>query len=344
VREMTRILSFGVVFLSIVLSLSAAAEADQITLKNGDRLTGTAQEVKSGTLKFDSPVLGSLKIPIAEIETLSTDDLVTVAFPDGSSATGMLSDGDMGTATLTGENNHVETVPLDTIDALYQGTEIPAPKFTWRGHVDFGASQSTGNSDNKKFNLYSQTKGRGQTDRVTFIAEYNHETSGSTVDSDDALLSGKYDRFLTETLYLTGFLGVNRDETQDLNLRSVLSPGVGYQIIDTEDTELSVEAGPTWVREDYILAHDRDFAAGRWALDYQEYFFDKFVVLFHKQDGLLDFENSGDILLRTRQGIRIPLQNNLNVSAQILFDYDTNPAPGTEKEDIEYILSLGYTF
>ncbi|MCG8611498.1 MAG: NAD-dependent epimerase/dehydratase family protein [Pseudomonadales bacterium] len=36
--------------------------------------------------------------------------------------------------------------------------------------------------------------------------------------------------------------------------------------------------------------------------------------------------------------------NNLNVSAQVNLDHDTEPAAGRDKTDTKYILSVGYTF
>jgi len=332
---------------SLLLSLSllsyTAALADQVVLKNGDRFSGTAQGAKDNILKFESPVLGVLDVPLDEIDTLMTDDLVTIEFVDGGKATGTLAAGETRTATITGDNDLVKSFALDSIKVLYPGAEIPEPRFVWRGNIDFGASQATGNSNNDKFRLSGTARGRGETDRVTLRGEFNRETSGDTVDTDDALLSAKYDYFFSGDLYFVGFGSVNRDETQDLNLRKFLSPGLGYQLIETEKTELSIEAGPSYVQEDLIVGNDRSFMAARWGVDFKIHLFDRGVVLFHNHEGLLEFDDSS-ILLRSRQGIRIPLRENLNASVQLDFDYDMTPPEGTEKEDIEYFLTLGYTF
>ena len=54
------------------------------------------------------------------------------------------------------------------------------------------------------------------------------------------------------------------------------------------------------MNEDYTVeGQDNDYAAGRWAVKYDQYFFDKFVQLFHLHDGIVSLEDMQDIILRT---------------------------------------------
>jgi hypothetical protein len=98
------------------------------------------------------------------------------------------------------------------------------------------------------------------------------------------------------------------------------------------------------VNEDYTVeGQDNDYAAGRWAVKYDQYFFDKFVQLFHLHDGIVSLEDMQDIILRTRTGLRLSLRNGFNTTVQYNWDWDNSPAPGTERVDERYLITLGYS-
>jgi putative salt-induced outer membrane protein YdiY len=307
-------------------------------------LTGSIKGIEDGKLLFESASFGPVKIPSEDIKAVSTDDIVTVEFKEGGYATGQLSTVDDGTILLSGPKETTSKFDYAAVKAIYPGGEIPAPEFEWTARVNVGASKSSGNTDNEAYNIDAEALGRGEKDRITLLAEFNRESSQGNKTADDQRLVGQYDRFISKTwfLYLQG--SAERDDFQDLNLRTTIGPGAGYQIIDTELTNLLVEAGPTYVNEDFDLAKDREFITGRWALKFDTFVFEKFAQLFHNQEGLVNLEDTSDVLIRTRQGARIPLRNNLNVAAQVNLDHDTKPAAGRDKTDTKYILSVGYNF
>jgi len=115
-----------------------------------------------------------------------------------------------------------------------------------------------------------------------------------------------------------------------------------YQFLETERTSLSLEAGISYVNEDYIAAKDNAFMAGRWGLRFEHFFLKKALELFHYNTGLQSLEDSDDLVIYTQTGFRIPLYKNLNAAIQFNYDYDKNPAPGRENEDTAVIVTLGY--
>ena len=60
-------------FVCAFASAAAVTRADVVTLKNGDRVTGTLVSVTGGTLELKSDVLGDLKIPLAKVATFTAD-------------------------------------------------------------------------------------------------------------------------------------------------------------------------------------------------------------------------------------------------------------------------------
>ncbi|MBW2351539.1 MAG: DUF481 domain-containing protein [Deltaproteobacteria bacterium] len=70
----------------------------------------------------------------------------------------------------------------------------------------------------------------------------------------------------------------------------------------------------------------------------------KTIQFFHFHEGLLGLEDTKDLIIRSRTGLRFPLRKNFLASAQFHYDLDNSPALGREKEDKKYILTLGYSW
>jgi len=61
-----------------LLFAAVLARADVVTLKNGDRVTGTLVDVKGGNLDLKSDILGSLAIPLKQVTSYSAEKPVAI--------------------------------------------------------------------------------------------------------------------------------------------------------------------------------------------------------------------------------------------------------------------------
>ena len=94
---------FAIVF-SILLLAIEPVFADEVNLKNGDRLTGKFISMQEGKLIFDTSYAGKITIPWSEIVNLTTDTPVNVMLPDGSLLRGIIASVDKGKIQLKTEN------------------------------------------------------------------------------------------------------------------------------------------------------------------------------------------------------------------------------------------------
>ena len=135
------------------------------------------------------------------------------------------------------------------------------------------------------------------------------------------------------------------DEFKDLDLRSTLGTGGGYQIFEPPLLNLSLSAGLAKVDENFDVAEDDDYTAGQWSVNYDQYFFKKFVQLFHMSTGYVSFEDTNDWFYRTRTGLRFSVYKGFTATLQYNYDYDHQPSEDAEeKEDTKFIFLLGYEF
>ncbi len=327
--------------LALVLLAAADLRADELLLTNGDRLTGTAVTMAEGELTYQTAYAGRLTIPWREVAGLSTAEPVRVVLADGTTWTGVAEapgDGALGLAAEAGAEPR--TVALAEVAALNPPVR---PRVSYRGNVQVGLASTRGNSDTASTHLAGELTVRAGRGRYTLDAALNRTEDRGEATSSNTTLSAEYDRFYGERWYLNASLLAAEDEFKDLELRTAVGIGVGYQVLDTDRTSLAAELGVSQVEQDFIATPDESFAAGRWSLRFERLLAGQRVRAFHTQEGFVGLASTdgGELLLRTRTGLRFSLLRSFVASTQLNLDYDRSPSPGREKRDTALLVNLG---
>ncbi|MGB1547709.1 MAG: DUF481 domain-containing protein, partial [Alphaproteobacteria bacterium] len=318
--------------------------ADSLMLRNGDHLSGEVTAIKEGKLHLKTAYAGTLKIPIREISGIHTDKPVTMRDKAGNHATGRLIHAQDHTIRLSGPKGGLSrAIDMTGIAELYPGTEIRRG-LRWSGRVNLGATQRSGNTDTESLHIDGIAQGRTLKHRVTVEGKFNKEFDKGKRTEDDFTMRLQHDRLIGKRLYFYTNVKFERDEPQDLALRSTIGTGGGLQLIESEKTNASIEVGPAYSYEDLKVGDDRDFAAGRWEFNYDRYVLETIAQFFHRHEGTVDLENINNLALDTSTGIRFPLGNGFNLTTQADIDWDNKPGPGASSTDKTYRLTVGYTW
>jgi len=326
-----------------VLMAQNTVQADDVWLKNGDRIKGVVVSMEAEKLIFKTSYAGDIAIAWSEITNITTDAPVKVIFADGTSAQGMILSGEGGKIIMKSEQ--MET-PLIFSIAQVKGMNPPppGPPVILSGRVNIGISITDGNTDTKTYYGDAELVARSEKNRFTLGGRYNRaEDSGdTTIDNQTGYI--KYDHFLTEKWYFLANASGTKDSFKDLNLRSTAGLGMGYQFFETKTTNLSLELGVNYVNEDYIVADDDSYAAGRWAVNFDHLLYEDFIQFFHHHVGLMSLENTSKTSIQSQTGFRFKIYQGLNATAQVNLDWDNAPSPGVENTDRAYLFTLGYQF
>src|SRR5215218_1986365 len=62
----------------------AAASADEVIFKNGDKLTGTIKSADAGKLKIATKVAGDVTVDMADVQSFTTDQPIAIKMKDNS--------------------------------------------------------------------------------------------------------------------------------------------------------------------------------------------------------------------------------------------------------------------
>jgi putative salt-induced outer membrane protein YdiY len=314
-----------------------------VTLDNGDRLSGELKQLSNGTLVLQSGVLGEVKIPWNKIRSLVSDDPVRVQLNDGATVAGKLTlDADGRVAVQPPASEQTVSVARQDVSAL--NPPSVDDRFKYSGKIDLGGSSTSGNTEDDQLHTSGELIARSPENRYTLRWEVNEARSADIKTTANRRLLAQYDRFLDPKNYLFLNAKGERDEFADLNLRTSLGGGYGRQFIDTDLIKLSAEVGLNYVHEDYSNWPDRSFPSLGLGFKYEQKFFDQKLVFFNNLDLDQSLEESSDLLLHNRMGVRIPIANGLNLSTQFNVDYDGQPVAGKKSTDTALIFSVGYAF
>ena len=251
----------------VVLSLYAATvQADQVTLKNGDRLTGkivkTDDDAKTLLIKTD--LAGDVTVPWDAVTALVSAEPLHLTLSDGRVVTGTVNttDGKIAVTTSGGEvatpPAAVKAVRNDAEQAEHDRLQHPKLRDYWSGIFDLGLSVTEGNSSTSALTIAGKAARVVPNNKFTvyYTQVYSKDNNQDpSVVTANAIHAGLRDDInLTQKVYLFAFTDFDSDALQHLDLRNVLGGGLGYHVINSKRTQFDVFGGGSFNQE-YFSAY-----------------------------------------------------------------------------------------
>jgi len=323
-------------FCALTLLTALPARADEVRLKNGDRITGVTVSLAGGTLSFKAHD-GELKIPWADVASLAIDQpmLITVGTAAPISAI-------FAAADPTGRVTLVPGGPVALADIV--ALTRPQPAWVITGGAGAGIVETSGNTQVSNVRLSGDVVARGAANRYTVSAVQAHANDRGIETARNWSITGKYDRFLTSRLYADANAIFINDAFRDLDLQTALGAGLGYQVIDTARTSLTADAGLAWVKENFKSIPDDSYAAVHESAGLQVQLVPGRAQAFHLHDGYFGVTGNKKLFIRTQNGVRVSLAAGFVTTIEEDVNYDRRPAPGRKQTDRTFSLTLGYRF
>ena len=308
------------------LAFAVPLRADELRLANGDRLTGTVVRLAEGILTFKTPN-GELQVPWKDVTALTTDHPLLVRRTGAEPQLLAL---------------RVAGTPADLAGIV--AIETPAPPVEWHGGASAGLLTTGGNTDVNSLRVDGEVTARTRHDRYLASALVNHAKNADVETARNWSTSFDYDRFLSKRLFVDGSLILANDRFRDLDLRTAVSGGVGYDAWNAPRGTLSVDGGFGYVRENFATSPDDDYAALKEAVKLDLLFLAKRLQVFHHHDGYFGVTGQDNLFFRAQNGVRVALVGGLVSTAEWDVNYDRRPSPGRVKTDRTFAFTFGYRF
>jgi len=330
----------------------APAPLDIVTLKDGSILYGEVIGMEGGILHIKTPASPDnlVKVKWESIAKLAVTHPIPFHLKEGSVLIGTATEGPNGTINVQAEPlKGTMQVPLDSITALNPLVQSPV---IYKGTLTGGYSQATGNSHLRNASFLGDFVARSEQLRLTINGRYVYGDKDNQLSARNARGLIKMDFFITHRFFWFASAYFESDHFQDLTLRTALSSGPGYQIINKGDYEspwlkditLYAEAGLSYFDENFKTAPDQTSFRARWAVRLNWPILDERITFYHYQEFYPSLQNTKNYYMTMDNGVRFRLFEGFVSSIQVTTRYNSNPAPGTGDTDNLYLMTLGYNF
>ena len=260
-----------------------AFAADQIAMKNGDRLSGTIVKYDGKALTLKSDYAGDLVIKWEAVAGITSAQPLNIGLKNGQVVVGTVSTNNDQLAVQT-TNTGTVSAPIASItyirskdeEAAFEANEAryknPRLIDLWAGNVALGYAKATGNSKTTNLNVNANAVRATLRDKTTvyFTTIYaTSTTNGRGAATANAQRGGfNYDLNLTKKFFVFGGSDFEADQFQNLDLRFTPGGGFGYHAIKNEKSLFDVFGGGTLDKEYYSNNVDKSFGEAQFGEEY----------------------------------------------------------------------------
>ena len=324
----------------------SSAHADQVLLSNGDRLSGKIVRMEAGklTLKTSWAVPKEITLSWPAVAQIELTTRAHVVLQTGKFDGTIGPDERGGMQAETGKIRG-ETLRRDDIVAINPVHPTDPDAFKHSGRVDAGLGFARGNTQTSNYYFSGQLKLENRLNRIIFKGDVHHETgSNSIITTERSRLSSKYDRFLSKRMYLYAQGIAEHDKLANIDLRTTLGAGSGYQIYRGDNLNLGVESGLSLIHTNFKNAPTDNETALRLGTNYDQYFWNHALKVENSSEVFFPISGNEDLLLRSKTALLVPISQSLTTGLTFTVNWDRTPAPGKKSLDRSLQATLGYGF
>jgi putative salt-induced outer membrane protein YdiY len=332
-------------FLLLALPLLGA---DQIAMKNGDRITGTIVKFDGKALLVKSEYAGDLSIKWEAVGGVTSAQPLNIGLKDGQVVVGTVTTQEDKFAVQTASSGTVNA-PIAAVTFIRSKDEQAAfeahearyknPKLSdlWAGNVALGYAKSEGNSKTSSLNISANAVRATTRDKTTvyFNTLYaSSTTNGTSTTTANSQRGGfNYEINLEPKFYVFGGSDFEADQFQSLDLRFTPGGGAGYHAIKNATSTLDLFGGGTLDKEYYSNNVSKSYGEAQIGEEYL-YKFSKTSSIHEKLTLFPNLSDTGQLRMNFDISSDTKLRKWLAWQVAISDRYISNPLPGRLKNDL----------
>ncbi len=344
-----KVCSFLIVSL---ICCAATLHAEEVSLKNGDHLSGAIVSMDGKKLVLKTTYAGEVSIDWAEVSQFSSDKqplVVTKADKQLVSGTVAAEGSDVMVTTVQGVQKvpraDVATMRSPADQAAYEKSLHPGFMEDWTGGGSLGFALARGNSQTTNFALGFNALRKTSTDAWVVNAASIYSTDDKLGLTSANSLGGliRYDHNLTKRWFAYGVFTGMYDTLQLLNYRVMPGGGLGYHAIASSATTLDLLGGLGYTRESYYVGPPNNLLTATLGDEFSHKF-SPAVSITQNLYYLPSLNETSNYRVNFNFGIATKLNGWMTANANFLDQYVSQPVPGNKNNDILFTTGLGFTF
>ena len=344
------------VVLSIVV-LAPTVFADQIRLKNGDRLSGTIITSDAKTLVLKTEYADAVTIKWDFVQQIESTQPLYVGTKGGQVIVGPVTTSDSKLAVATKESGSVAVAKADVTslrnadeekkaEAALDRLQHPRLADLWAGSLDTGLGLVRGNSESSNFTFGLNAVRATTRDKISLYTNsaFSRSAVNGVVSTTAQSIAGgvRYDLNVSDKSFAFGTVDLFNDRFQDLDLRTVIGAGGGYHAIKSNRTTVDLLFGGAFNRE-FFTTFNRSSAE----VLLGETITHKFLASSSFNEALFFYPNlssTGNYRSTFSLGLVTRLTKLLSWQTSFNDYYLSDPPPGKKTNDLLLSTGLRLTF
>jgi putative salt-induced outer membrane protein YdiY len=295
--------------LFLILASVSWANAMEIYLNNGDKISGVVVREDDRTLV---------------LKTMAADEVtISKAFIDR-------------------QKTYPEEYATKTASAATSPADVE-----WKKHVSLGYTRSGGNTRKTQGILSANVNRKTKFNEATFKFDSLYSTgSNEKVDARKYYGLLRYANSFGRDLKWYNFykLEGDQDRFSNIDYRVIPSVGRGYWFSDTEDWKLMTEAGVGYQYTNFV---DNTKSKGEVILTPRLFLDKRLVAKLHLTEDLTVYpslDNTQNYRLRSETALVNQISEHWSGKIQLIDNYNSNPQGTAKKNDYTFITALEYNF
>jgi putative salt-induced outer membrane protein YdiY len=341
------------VCITLVCCCCVALQAAQVTLKNGDRLTGAIVSLTDKKLTVHTDYAGDVTIDWAAVTQFTSDQPMVVTKTDKQVVSGTVNAQDSSVVVAT--TSGTQTIPQSDVavirsqadQAAYEHSLHPGFLEDWTGGGSLGFALARGNSDTTNLAIGLTADRKTTTDEwnIALASLYTTSATNNVTTTTANTLGGaiRYDHNLTPRLFGFGLFSGMYDDLQDLNERLSPNGGLGYHVIASKTTTLDVLGGIGYTYENYSNGTINNYINATIG----EVLTHQFTATTSMTENLYFYpylNGGGNYRGVGNFGLASKFYKALTWNLTFGDIYNSNPIPGKKDNDLVLTTGLGITF
>ena len=327
--------------------------ADQVILKNGDRITGSIVKKDAKTITIKSDHFGVVTTAWDQVESIKADKALNVVLADGKLVQGTLTT-QGGKVEIAGQGTTLAVASADVSiirDAdeqkAYERLQQPRLLDLWAGAGTIGFAGTSGNAKTRTFTAGLTAARITRTDKTSLYfnaIKASALLNGKNDETAQAIRGGLgYAHDLSPRVFVNVFNDYEYDRFQNLDLRMVFGGGAGFHAIRKEGMLLDLLGGGAYNHSRFSTPLIRKAAEAYWGNDFS-YKWNAATSLIQSFRMFNNLTDTGNYRMNFDIGATTRLTKWINWNVSLSNRYLSNPAPRRKSNDLLYTSGFGISF
>jgi putative salt-induced outer membrane protein YdiY len=331
-----------------LLLLTQYASADVITMKNGDKITGSIKKIWDKEVFIEPDYADEFSVDQDQIVSIEADEQYEIRIDDNKGLLVTFKGSDADGNQIVEIDGQESSVSVMQIKELVEIEDY----FDWSTRADLNSTFNSGNTNNSNLTLTADLMLKWDRQKHLFDLLWQNEDQKiegiTTTVKDRERFRYNFNYDVNDPWFAGAFGSWESDPIKGLDYRYNMLPMAGYSVWNDAGRTLNFQLGAGYQAEkntdELGITTEDDGAIASFVLRFDYDLGDPDIELYLNNTTTAAFYGRDNVVTQFNVGTRYEITDLLYLNLEFLLDYESEPVEGSEPEDISVLFGFGLEF